>query len=218
MRMLMCWTLLAGSIAANATDSCQCAVARLHYGGGGDWYANPSSLPNLAAAVRQRTRVPLCDSVAVTAVMDEQFFRYPLVYMTGHGDVHFTAQERVRLRAFFAAGGFLWADDNYGLDESFRREMRALFPDNPLADVPRDHPIFKSVYALPGVPKIHMHDGKPAQGLGVFVKGRLVLFYTYSADIGDGMEDPAVHNDGPELHEAALKMGVNIAAWFFNPH
>jgi hypothetical protein len=137
--------------------------------------------------------------------------------MTGHGDVHFTIDERLRLRKFLLGGGFLWADDCYGMDKSFRKEIAALFPENPLVVVDRTHPIYKSKYVLEGPPKIHEHNGDPAQGLGVFFGNRLALFYTYSADIGDGMEDLDVHHDGPLLHEAALKMGVNIVAWFFDP-
>jgi hypothetical protein len=137
--------------------------------------------------------------------------------MTGHGNVHFSPAERLRLRKYLENGGFLWADDNYGMDESFRREMKALFPENPLVDVPHTHKIYKSEHTLSRLPKIHEHDGKPAQGLGIFFNDRLVVFYSYSSDIGDGMEDLEVHNDGPKLHELALKMGVNIIAWFFNP-
>jgi hypothetical protein len=150
-------------------------------------------------------------------LLDERLLRFPLVYMTGHGNVHFSPDEQVRLRAYLEAGGFLWADDNYGMDQSLRREFKALFPSNPLQPVPRDHAIYSSVYRLPGLPKIHEHDGSPAQGLGIFVKNRLVVFYTFSSDIGDGMEDLDVHNDGPELHEQALRMGVNIVAWFLSP-
>jgi hypothetical protein len=196
---------------------CDFTIARLHYEGGGDWYANPSSLPNLVSFVRKRTAIPICDTVATISINDEKLFRYPFIYMTGHGNVVFSPAERIRLRNFLAGGGFLWADDNYGMDKSFRREMAALFPENPLTDVPSDHPIYSSTFKLPGLPKIHEHDGEPARGLGVFFDNRLVVFYSYSSDIGDGMEDLHVHNDGEELHEAALKMGVNIVSWFFEP-
>ncbi len=197
---------------------CDFTIARLQYEGGGDWYANPSSLPNLAKAVRDRLPdVSLCDTVATVEIFDEQFHRYPFIYMTGHGNVRFSHEERLRLRTYLVNGGFLWADDNYGLDKSFRREMKALFPENPLVLVPLEHPIYRSVYDLPGPPKIHEHDGAPARGMGIFFDDRLVVFYTYSADIGDGMEDLHVHNDGPELHEAALRMGVNVLGWFLQP-
>ena len=197
--------------------NCQFTIARLHYKGGGDWYANPSSLPNLVKAVKERTKIPICDSIATIEILDDNLFRYPFLYMTGHGNVHFTHSERVRLRKYLENGGFLWADDNYGMDKSFRKEMAALFPENPLVIVPKNHGIYKSKYRLNGLPKIHEHDGKPAQGLGIFFNDQLVIFYSYSSDIGDGMEDLDVHNDGKELHDLSLKMGVNIVTWFFDP-
>jgi hypothetical protein len=196
---------------------CDFTLARLKYDGGGDWYGNPSSLPNLVSAVKTRTKIPICDTVATVAIMDDNLFRFPFVYITGHGNIRLTHAERVRLRAYLTSGGFLWADDNYGLDKSFRQEMAALFPENPLTEIPRNHPIYASVYPLPGLPKIHEHDGAPAQGFGIFFKGRLVVYYSFSSDIGDGLEDLAVHTDGPQLHEIALKMGINIIAWFFDP-
>jgi hypothetical protein len=202
---------------ALAGDMCQLTIARLKYGGGGDWYDDPSSLPNLIAAVHERTKIPLCDTETVVEIMDERLFRCPFLYMSGHGNVAFTEKERLRLRNYLIGGGFLWADDCFGMDQSFRREIAALFPENPLVVVPTGHQIYKSKYSLPGLPKIHEHNGDPATGYGVFFKGRLVVFYSYSSDIGDGMEDISVHNDGPRLHELALEMGVNIVAWFFNP-
>ena len=200
-----------------AKNPCELTIAVLKYGGGGDWYTNPSSLPNLITAVRERTTVPVCDTVATVEIMDEKLFRFPFLYMTGHGNVHFTEAERLRLRKFLIGGGFLWADDCYGMDKSFRREMSALFPENPMVPLPGGHPIYKSKYALPGLPKIHEHNGDPAQGLGIYFNNRLVVYYSYSADIGDGMEDLTVHNDGPKLHELALEMGINIIVWFLNP-
>ncbi|HEX2957714.1 MAG TPA: DUF4159 domain-containing protein [Chitinispirillaceae bacterium] len=198
-------------------ESCQLAIARLKYGGGGDWYANPSSIPNLIKAVRQRTSISICDTIKTVEISDQNLFHFPFIYMTGHGDVKFTNQEKLRLRKYLIGGGFLWADDNYGLDRSFREQITQIFPENPLTPVPSDHPVFKSFYKLPGLPKIHEHDGKPAQGYGVFFQGRMVLFYTFSSDIGDGMEDLHVHNDGEKLHELALQMGINIICWFLNP-
>jgi hypothetical protein len=190
-------------------------IARLKYDGGGDWYSNPSSLPNLARALRERTPVPIdrIDEVRV-GITDEDFFNYPFVYMNGHGNVHFSDAEVERLRRYLTSGGFLFADDNYGMDESFRREMGRVFPDRKLVDVPFDHPIYHSFYDLPhGPPKIHEHDGKPAEGLGIFDGDRLVVFYTYQADIGDGIEDPEVHNDPPEKREAAMKMAINVVLY-----
>lgn len=192
-------------------------IARLKYGGGGDWYANPSALPNLIKAVQIRTSIPISDTVATVEILDDRLFHYPFIYLTGHGEIHFTSEERIRLRRYLIGGGFLWADDNYGLDRTFRDEMAALFPENKLIEVPTNHRIYSSVYKLPGLPKIHEHDGNPAQGFGIFFDKRLIVFYSYSSDIGDGMEDLQVHNDGPELHELALRMGVNIISWFFSP-
>jgi hypothetical protein len=202
---------------AGAQSNCQFTLARLKYGGGGDWYANPSSLPNLVAAARTRTKLPLCDSIATIEIMDERLFHFPFIYMTGHGDVRFTNQERIRLRTYLAGGGFLWADDNYGLDISLRREIAALFPEHPLTELAADHPVYTRLYRLNGLPKIDEHDGKRAQGLGVMYEGRLVIFYSFSSDIGDGMEDLHVHGDGEELHELALRMGLNLLSWFFDP-
>jgi len=196
---------------------CQFTLARLKYGGGGDWYANPSALPNLITAVRQRTRIPVCDTLATVEIMSERLFQYPFCYMTGHGDVHFTNQERVRLRTYLIGGGFLWIDDNYGMDKTIRKELASLFPESQLTELPHDHGMYRSFYQLSGLPKIHEHDGGRAQGFGIFFEGRLVVFYTFSSDIGDGMEDLQVHNDGEQLHELALRMGINVVTWFFKP-
>jgi hypothetical protein len=186
-------------------------IARLKYGGGGDWYANPSSLPNLLAQINERTSVRAAPREAVVEIKDPKLFEHPYLYMTGHGNVRFTDDEAKILRNYFAAGGFLHADDNYGMDSSFRREIVKVFPDSPLVELPFDHPIYHSFYEFPdGLPKIHEHDGKPAQGFGIFYEGRLVVFYTYECDLGDGWEDPEVHNDPPEKREEALRMGINI--------
>jgi hypothetical protein len=211
--------LLAGNLALTSPAGAQPApgfmVARLKYDGGGDWYGNPSSLPNLARALRERTPIPV-DRIdeARVSLMDENLFDYPFLYMNGHGNIHFTDAEVDRLRRYLLSGGFLFADDNYGMDESFRRELARVFPDRKLVDVPFDHPIYHSFYSLPaGPPKIHEHDGKPPEGLGIFDGGRLVVFYTYEADIGDGIEDPEVHNDPPEKREAAMRMAINVVVY-----
>jgi hypothetical protein len=196
---------------------CQLVIARLKYGGGGDWYADPSSLPNLVKAVKKRTDIPICDSIVVVELMDEGLFRYPFLFMTGHGNVKFTLQERLRLRKYLTGGGFLWADDCFGMDTSFRREIDAVFPENPLVEISLNHPVYKSRYNMPALPKIHEHDGEPAQGLGIFYGKRLVVFYSFDTDIGDGMEDPDVHKDSDALREQAMRMGINIVSWFFSP-
>jgi len=186
-------------------------VARLRYGGGGDWYANPSSLPNLLAAVRERTGIVTARREGTVTPLDPALPDYPYVYMTGHGEVRFSPQERAALRSYLTAGGFLHADDNYGLDESFRREVAELFPEYELTEIPPDHPVFRVFYELhEGLPKIHEHDGLPPQALGIFHGGRLVVFYSFESDLGDGWEDPDVHGDDAAVREDALRMGVNL--------
>ena len=189
-------------------------IGRLHYEGGGDWYANPSSLPNLLAAVRARTGIPVEREERTVTLASDELWSVPYIYMTGHGNVHFSDEELRILRAYLAQGGFLHVDDNYGMDASIRRELARLFPGQELTDVPLDHPIYHLAYEMPkGIPKIHEHDGKPAQGLGLYLNGRLVVYYSYQSDLGDGWEDPEVHKDPAEKHESALRMGVNLYAY-----
>ena len=186
-------------------------VARLQYDGGGDWYANPSSLPNLLAAIRTRTSLQVDKVEARVTLMDDKLWDYPFIHVTGHGNIKFSDAEVVRLREYLQRGGFLHVDDNYGIDSSFRREIKRVFPDRPLVDVPLTHPIYHIVYDLPkGLPKIHEHDGLPARGFGIFLGDRLAVYYSFSSDLGNGWEDPEVYHDPPELHEAALRMGVNL--------
>src|SRR5258708_5847938 len=186
-------------------------IGRLQYDGGGDWYNNPSSLPNLLAAIRQRTTLQVESRERVVSLHSDDLWEYPFMYMTGHGNVRFTDEEVIALRRYLENGGFLHADDCYGMDTSFRREITRVFPDRPLVDVPLDHPIYHLVYPFPrGIPKIHEHDGKPAHALGTFINGRLAVYYSYQTDLGDGWEDPEVHNDPPDKREAALRMGVNL--------
>ena len=186
-------------------------ITRLQYEGGGDWYANPSSLPNLLAAIRERTGIPVARREVNVRPLDPTLYDYPYLYMTGHGDVRFSAAERAQLRDYLTSGGFLHADDNYGLDESFREEIAQIFPDAELTEIPADHPVFHTFYDLPdGLPKIHEHDGNPPQAFGVFLGGRLVVFYSYESDLGDGWEDEDVHGDVEDVREAAFRMGVNL--------
>ena len=197
--------------ASAAREAPRLTIARLQYDGGGDWYANPSSLPNLLAAIRERTSLPVEATEARVTLMDDRLWDYPFLHMTGHGNVKFSDEEVRRLREYLERGGFLHADDNYGLDESFRREMKRVFPDRELVDVPLSHPIYHLVYDFPkGIPKIHEHDGKPARGFGIFLGDRLAVYYSYSSDLGNGWEDTATYHDPPALHEAALRMGVNL--------
>jgi hypothetical protein len=187
------------------------AIARLQYDGGGDWYANPSSLSNLIAAIAERTALPIERSEAKVRLTDSALFDFPFLHLTGHGEVKFSEVEVKRLREFITRGGFLHADDNYGLDESFRREIARVFPDRPLVEVPLSHPIYHLVYDLPGgPPKIHEHDGKPAKGYGIFIGTRLAVYYTFSSDLGNGWEDVGTYADPPALHEQALRLGINL--------
>ncbi|MSR36323.1 MAG: DUF4159 domain-containing protein [Gemmatimonadetes bacterium] len=186
-------------------------ITRLRYDGGGDWYGNPSSLPNLLAAIRDRTSIQVAAREQTVALLDPALADHPYLYMTGHGNVAWSPGERQALREHLLAGGFLHADDNYGMDESFRREISQVFPDQELVELPPDHPVFHVLYEFPrGLPKVHEHDGKRPQGFGLFHDGRLIVFYSYESDLGDGWEDPDVHKDPPETREQALRMGVNL--------
>jgi hypothetical protein len=189
-------------------------IGRLHYDGGGDWYANPSSLPNLLEAIRTRTRLRVVPEERVVTLRDDDLWNLPYLYMTGHGNVRWSEDDLVTLRRYLRQGGFLHADDNYGMNASLRRELARLFPGEQLVEVPLDHPIYRLVYDFPkGIPKIHEHDKKPAQGFGIFLDRRLVVFYSYQTDLGDGWEDFEVHRDPPAKREAALRMGVNLFAY-----
>jgi len=189
-------------------------IGRVHYDGGGDWYANPSSLPNLLRAVRERTRLRTAERERIVRLTDPTLREVPYLYATGHGNVLFAPDEVRALRGHLEAGGFLHADDNYGMDRSIRREIARVFPDRPLVEVPLDHPVYRIVFPFPrGLPKVHEHDGQPAQGFGVFLGGRLALFYSYQSDLGDGWEDADVHDDPEPVREQALRMGVNLFAY-----
>ena len=186
-------------------------ITRLQYEGGGDWYANPSSLPNLLTAIRERTGLAVSAQPETVRPLDPSLKDHPYLYMTGHGNVRFSPEERLALREYLLAGGFLHADDNYGMDESFREEIAVIFPEYELAEIPPDQAVFRMMYDFPeGLPKIHEHDGEPPQAFGIFHGGRLVVFYTYESDLGDGWEDADVHDDAPDIRESALRMGVNL--------
>jgi hypothetical protein len=208
--MLLTFVLTSTAAAQDAAGTGM-TIGRLHYDGGGDWYANPSSLPNLLHAIGERTALQADRSEKVVTLNDDDLWSIPYIYMTGHGNVSWSETDLETLRRYLRQGGFLHIDDNYGMDSSIRRELARLFPDQPLVEVPLDHPVYHLIYDFPkGIPKIHQHDGKPAQGFGIFLDGRLVVYYSYQSDLGDGWEDPEVHKDPPELHEAALRMGVNL--------
>jgi len=208
-----CLAAFAESKAPN-TDEAAFSIARLKYGGGGDWYSDPTSIPNLLEGLRERTTLAVNTEEARVEILDEELFRHPFLYMTGHGIVRLSAAEVERLRYHLIHGGFLWADDNYGMDEHFRREIRKVFPDAELIELSFDHPIYHSRYNFGrGLPKIHEHDGGPPHGYGIIHDGRLVVFYTYNTDLGDGLEDPEVHGDSAEKREAALQMAINIVTY-----
>jgi len=186
-------------------------IARLQYGGGGDWYVGPSTLPNLLTEIRVRTGIPVGSQPVTVRPTDAALWDHPFLFLSGHGNIAFTDEEVGILRRYLQSGGFLLADDCYGMDESFRREIRRVFPDQELVELPHTHPIFRSFYEMPnGLPKVHEHDNQPPQGFGIFHDGRLVVFYAYESDIHDGWEDEQVHGDPPEVREQAFRMGVNI--------
>ncbi len=202
--------LLAGVVSMAAAAAAEpVTVARLRYEGG-DWYCDPGSLSNWLREVRERTGVPTAIDPVVVGMDSEDLYRHPLIYLSGHGRIDMTDAEVAELRRWLDAGGFLWADDNYGLDASFRALMERVYPDEPLVRLGSEHPIYHAYFDLPGLPKIHGHDGDPAQGCGIVRDGRLTVFYSWSADIGDGLEDPEVHGDPPSVREAAARMAVNV--------
>lgn len=188
-------------------------VGRLRYGPG-DWYANPTSLPNLLRFVREELGFPVAEREAVVGAMDPELDRYPLLYLTGHGEIRLSEEEVAALRRYLTSGGMLHADDNFGIDASLRREITRLFPDEPLVELPVDHPIYRIAFAFPdGLPKIHEHAGGPPHGYGVFHDGRLVVYYTFNTDLGDGWEDPDVHGDPAAVRRQALEMGANVITY-----
>lgn len=189
-------------------------IARVKYGGGGDWYSNPTSIPNLLSFLSKRTGVLTTKEETVVELSSQRLFSYPYLYLNGHGNIRFTEREVQQLRRYFEVGGFLHADDNYGMDVSFRKEMKRVLPNSEFVELQFNHPIYNSHFKFTnGPPKIHEHDGKPAQGLSLFLDGKMVVFYTYQSDLGDGWEDEDVHSDPPDVREDALKMGSNIVIW-----
>ena len=192
-------------------------IALLKYNGGGDWYANPTSLPNLIKYANQTINTNIKAKPATVEPGSLDLFSYPFVHMTGHGNVIFSDAEIINLRNYLLSGGFLHTDDNYGMDQFIRREIKRIFPNKDLVEIPANHPIFQkpNVFAN-GLPKIHEHDNKRPQAFGIFENNRLVLLYTYECDLGDGWEDAEVNNDSKEVREKALKMGANILNYVFN--
>jgi hypothetical protein len=187
------------------------SIARVNYGGGGDWYCDPSSIPNLLNYLTKNTLIKAAHGEYRIKLTAKELRGHPYLYMTGHGNVRFTDDEIIQLREYLMGGGFLHADDNYGFNTSFRREMKRVFPDRDFVELPHDHTVFHSYFDMPnGLPKIHEHDGKPPQLFALYDRDRIMVIYSYESDLGDGWEDEEVHNDPPELRAAALQMGVNI--------
>lgn len=187
-------------------------LARLQYDGGGDWYNDPDVLPNLAKQINERTTLKVNETQAIVRVADPKIFSYPFVYMTGHGRIRFSEDDIKNLRRYLENGGFLYADDDYGMDKSFREEIKKVFPDSPLVEVPFGNPIFHIFYNFPkGLPKIHEHYPGPPKGYAIFHQGRMVVFYTYNTNISDGWTPN--HNDPPLKREEAFKMGINIVLY-----
>ena len=192
-------------------------IAVLKYSGGGDWYANPTSLPNLVKFCNQNIKTKLNPKVNSVDVGSAELFLYPFVHMTGHGNVVFSNNDIENLQNYLNSGGFLHIDDNYGMDEYIRKEIKKLFPDTALVEIPKTHTIFQTPYSFPnGLPKIHEHDNKQPQAYGVFIENRLAVLYTFECDLGDGWENQEVHNDPINVREKALKMGANILNYVFS--
>ncbi len=192
------------------------SLARLKYAGGGDWYSSKTALKNLANFCNRSIKTNLNETEIVIEVGSDQLFNYPFIFMTGHGNVVFSDDEAQNLRTYLQSGGFLHICDNYGMDPFIRREMKKVFPELTFTEVPYSHPIFHSQFDFPqGLPKVHEHDGKPPKGYGLFFEGRLICFYDYECDLGNGWEDPEVYKDPPAVSERALKMGANIVKYAF---
>lgn len=191
-------------------------IGLLKYNGGGDWYANPTSLPNLIKFCNQNINTILKNKPVTVEPSSPDLLSFPLVHMTGHGNVVFNENEILNLRNYLTSGGFIHIDDNYGMDKYIRKEIKKIFPNNELVEIPATHTIFQKPFSFPnGLPKIHEHENQKPQAFGIFIEGRLVLVYTFECDLGDGWEDEEVHNDPKEVREKALKMGANLVFYAF---
>jgi hypothetical protein len=201
---------------AGSAQQPQLKIARLKYNGGGDWYANKTSLPNLIKFCNQQLKTNIASEEDVVEAGSQEIFNYPIVHMTGHGNVVFSEAEAKNLRQYLIAGGFLHVDDNYGLDKFIRIELKKVFPELELTELPYTHGIYNMKFRFPnGLPKVHEHDGKPPKGYGLTYQGRLVVYYTYECDLGNGWEDQIIYNDPEEIRQRALQMGANIVAYAF---
>ena len=189
-------------------------IVRLKYNGGGDWYNGQSEEPNLLNYIKDHTDISVDPEYKFVDLASDEIFYYPFLFLTGHGNIVFTEDEVERLREYLNAGGFLYVDDDYGLDKAFRREIKKVFPENELVELPFSYGLYHDFYNFPaGVPKIHEHNGKPPQGFGIFINNRLAVYYTYESNPSDGWDSPDVHNDPPAKREEALKFGTNLIIW-----
>lgn len=207
---------LVGFLVLAAGTQPQIKIAKLKYGGGGDWYAAKTALPNLIAFCNRELGTNIAPEEDIVEAGSKDIFLYPYIFMTGHGNVVFTPAEAQNLRNYLLSGGFLHIDDNYGMDKYIRPELKKIFPELELVELPFDHPIYHQKFKFAnGLPKIHEHDGKPPQGFGLIYEGRLVLFYSYETDLGNGWEDQRIHNDPEAKRQEALRMGANIISYCF---
>ncbi len=216
MRNLLLIILISFSIISFSQNT-SVKIALVKYNGGGDWYANPTSLPNLVKFCNKNLHTNIDENIATVEVGSAEIFNYPFVHVTGHGNIIFSDAEAQNLRNYLLAGGFLHISDNYGLDKYIRTEMKKVFPESEFVELPFSHPIYHQKYNFDnGLPKIHKHDGKPAQGFAIIYQGRVLVFYDYQCDLGDGWEDADVHNDSLEKRTKALQMGANIISFVFS--
>ncbi len=210
------WFFIGSSLnGSDNTVQSHVQIARIQYSGGGDWYNDASAIPNLGLFIEQVTNIDMAKDEAVVTLTDERLFSYPLLFMTGHGRIFFNEKESQHLRLYLENGGFLYADDDYGMDVHFRNSMKQVFPNKEWVELPFSHPVYHQHFTFPnGLPKIHEHDNNPPRGFGLFDdSGRLMVFYTYETNLSDGWADPEVHNNPQDKRDAALKMGVNIIIW-----
>ena len=211
MKQLLILFTFSTFLSINAQD-----IAILKYNGGGDWYANPTAIPNLVAFANATIKTTISKNPQTVNAESEDIFNFPMLFMTGHGNVLFSDEEATNLKNYLISGGFLHISDNYGLDKFIRTELKKVFPALELQEIPSNHPIYNQTFKFPnGIPKIHEHDKKAAQGFGLFYEGRLIVFYDYETDLSDGWEDEIIHNNPKEVREKALKMGTNIIEYAF---
>lgn len=213
-KITLCTLLACFALTIPVFSQAPVTVVRIKYDGGGDWYGNRTTFVNLFEFMRQNANITATEKEIALSISDKDFFKYPIAYIAGHGNIKFSDKEASRLREYLINGGFLWADDDYGMDPYFRREMKKVFPEAEWVELPYSHPIYHQYFQFPnGLPKIHKHAGGPPKGFGLIYEGRMVAFYSFNTDISDGCEDPEIHSDPPETRRAALQMGTNILLW-----